>query len=366
MVLLPYSKDVEIEYVFSGVLIDPRFFQPEPRVFFVSRDQVEPPRIGPVRMSALLDVARQDEVEGLDFLGIRFTLIHRSEKPHHGGAADRNPSDGGSVSKAQSRPDDVVRPRNDVLPDLPYPRAILAVRIGWIEQMSQTMLLPAIPPIFLILPGRGSACSAIEAQEGSGAGIDCYCRDHRPAGSSFKFVITTATTLERHMKSAIRILASITAMSLVLATAPAQSTQPKSDANSSTVVFVCEHGAAKSVIAAAHFNRLATERGLPFRAVSRGIKPDDIVPDGVRAGLASDGFDVSNWRPTAVSDQDLRQAAQIVSLATDLPKTRPFVKTKLLEWNDVPPVSENYDVARTAIVAQVRKLLDTLSAPKKP
>jgi hypothetical protein len=41
------------------------------------------------------------------------------------------------------------------------------------------------------------------------------------------------------------------------------------------------------------------------------------------------------------------------------------VKSKLLEWNDIPPVSENYDVARTAIVEQVRKLLDRLSKTEK-
>lgn len=29
------------------------------------------------------------------------------------------------------------------------------------------------------------------------------------------------------------------------------------------VMFVCEHGAAKSVIATAYFNKLAAERGLP-------------------------------------------------------------------------------------------------------
>src|SRR5689334_2944541 len=114
------------------------------------------------------------------------------------------------------------------------------------------------------------------------------------------------------MKSGVRILAGITAVSLALGTALAQSTPPKSDANSSTVVFVCEHGAAKSVIAAAHFNRLARERGLPFHAVSRGTKPDEVVAAGVRTGLASDGIDVSTWRPTSVSDQDLRQAAQVI------------------------------------------------------
>uniref|UniRef100_Q01RB5 Protein tyrosine phosphatase n=1 Tax=Solibacter usitatus (strain Ellin6076) TaxID=234267 RepID=Q01RB5_SOLUE len=172
--------------------------------------------------------------------------------------------------------------------------------------------------------------------------------------------------MNERLKSSFRILAAIVATSLAIMAAAAQGTQPKSEANSSTVVFVCEHGAAKSVIAAAHFNKLARERGLPFRAVSRGTKPEDAVANGVRTGLASDGLDVSNWRPTAVSDQDLRQAAQIVSLGTDLPKTKPFIKDKLAEWNDIPPVSENYAVARTAIVEQVRKLLDTLSAPKKP
>jgi hypothetical protein len=119
------------------------------------------------------------------------------------------------------------------------------------------------------------------------------------------------------------------------------------------------------VIAAAHFNRLATERGLPFRAVFRGTKPDEVVAPNVRTGLASDGIDVSTWRPAAISDQDIRQATQVVSLATDLPATKPFAKSKLLEWNDIPPVSENYEVTRSAIVEQVRKLLDNLAAERK-
>jgi len=119
------------------------------------------------------------------------------------------------------------------------------------------------------------------------------------------------------------------------------------------------------VIAAAHFNRLARERGLPFRAVPRGTEPDDVVAAGVRKGLASNGIDVSTWRPTSVSDQDLRQAAQVISLATDLPKTKPDFKSGLLEWNDIPPVSDDYNLARSAIVERVRKLLDALSPPKR-
>src|SRR3954447_1387630 len=71
----------------------------------------------------------------------------------------------------------------------------------------------------------------------------------------------------------------------------------KADVAPSTIVFVCEHGSAKSVVAAAHFNRLAAEARLPFRAVSRGVKPDAEVAVGVKAGLAADGIGVSSWRP---------------------------------------------------------------------
>jgi protein-tyrosine-phosphatase len=42
-----------------------------------------------------------------------------------------------------------------------------------------------------------------------------------------------------------------------------------------TIIFVCEHGAAKSVIAAAYFNRFAEQRGLNLRAAARGTNPDD-------------------------------------------------------------------------------------------
>ena len=146
--------------------------------------------------------------------------------------------------------------------------------------------------------------------------------------------------------------------------AGAQTTQSTPEVNSSTVLFVCEHGAAKSVIAAAHFNRLAAEKGLPYRAVSRGTKPDEVVAPAVKAGLASEGLDVSTWRPKAVSDDDIKRAKTVVSLATDLPTTKPIVKTKLLEWNDVPSMSTNYEAARNAIVKLVSEMVEKLADRK--
>src|SRR4051794_32254510 len=144
---------------------------------------------------------------------------------------------------------------------------------------------------------------------------------------------------------------------------PAQSaaqsaTQP--EVTASTVVFVCEHGAAKSIIAAAHFNRLATEKNLPYRAVARATNPDDAVAPAVRTGLAAEGLDVSAWKPRAVSDLDLTRAGRVVSLATDLPAKKPAVKPKLMEWNDIPSVSQDYSAARAAIVSEVEKLINKL------
>jgi arsenate reductase (thioredoxin) len=151
---------------------------------------------------------------------------------------------------------------------------------------------------------------------------------------------------------------------LLASTALAQSTSPHPEVNASTVVFVCEHGAAKSVIAAAHFNRLATELKLPYRAVARGTNPDDAVAPGVRKSLAAEGLDVTAWKPKAVSDEDITRAGRVVSLATDLAAKKPSVKPKLLEWNAIPPVSEDYSAARAAIVREVEKLVNGLAAEK--
>jgi len=152
--------------------------------------------------------------------------------------------------------------------------------------------------------------------------------------------------------------------STALAQSSAQSsTQP--EVNASTVVFVCEHGAAKSVIAAAHFNRLASEKNLPYRAVARATNPGDAVAPAVRTNLAAEGLDVPAGKPKAVSDLDLTRAGRVVSLATDLPAKKPSVKPKLLEWNDIPSVSQDYSAARAAIVGEVEKLINKLAAEAK-
>jgi protein-tyrosine-phosphatase len=126
------------------------------------------------------------------------------------------------------------------------------------------------------------------------------------------------------------------------------------------VVFVCEHGSAKSVIAAGHFNRIAAERKLSLRAISRGTTPDATIPETIRSGMLADKLDVSAWKPQLFSSADVKGATRIVTLACELPSEARVPPAKLERWNDIPPVGNGYEAARRAIVDHIEQLLKTI------
>jgi len=127
-----------------------------------------------------------------------------------------------------------------------------------------------------------------------------------------------------------------------------------------TVVFVCEHGSAKSLLAASLFDRMATERGLELRALSRGTLPDDAVPPAVARALREDGFDVGSFRPRALSDADLRSAARAVAIGVEIEDLAARAGAPVVRWGDLPAVSTRYPEARAAIESRLRPLLDEL------
>jgi hypothetical protein len=139
----------------------------------------------------------------------------------------------------------------------------------------------------------------------------------------------------------------------------AQNTQPVRPAPK--VVFVCEHGAAKSVIAAAHMRRLAAEKGLNLEVISRGSTPDPEIPAAVIGGLKKDGIDFTPFKPVQVTRADLAGAAVVISFGPDLSLLTDG-KIKVQDWSATPTVSGNYDAARTYIVARLQELLDTLTS----
>lgn len=124
------------------------------------------------------------------------------------------------------------------------------------------------------------------------------------------------------------------------------------------VLFVCLHGAAKSVVGAAHFRRLAAARGLEVDAVAAGTEPDAELTPGAVKGLAGDGLPAAPRRPRPVTLYDLASATRVVSFGCDVaPKGGPPVE----RWDDVPAVSEGYDRARDSIVAKVERLVAALA-----
>jgi arsenate reductase len=127
--------------------------------------------------------------------------------------------------------------------------------------------------------------------------------------------------------------------------------------DNATVLFICEHGSAKSVVAAAHFNRMAAERQLPYHAISRGTDPDEEILPAAAAGLSRDGLEAQN-SPRMLSGNEILMAAKVITFI-DLPAE--FSSLRAVEDWRVSAVSENYEVARDEIRERVTAMLDSLA-----
>ncbi len=126
-----------------------------------------------------------------------------------------------------------------------------------------------------------------------------------------------------------------------------------------TILFLCPHNAAKSVIAAAYFNQLAQQLGLPFVADSAGTEPSDVVSPVVAEILTAEGFDVSHYIPRLVTRDDLQSAERIISMGCTAEELQ--LTTERVElWQDVPMVSQQPEQAHETIRTHVRQLIAEL------
>jgi protein-tyrosine-phosphatase len=122
------------------------------------------------------------------------------------------------------------------------------------------------------------------------------------------------------------------------------------------VPFLCPHNAAKGVIAAAYFNRLAEESRLDLRADSAGTEPGEKVAPRVVGMLANEGIDVSGHRPRGVTSAGLRTADRIVS--TGCTPAELGVDTEGVDqWSDLPAVSEDAEGERGAIRKRIEQMI---------
>ncbi len=130
-----------------------------------------------------------------------------------------------------------------------------------------------------------------------------------------------------------------------------------------TVVFVCEHGAAKSVVAAALFNRLATDRRLSLRAVARGTVPEEAIVPAATEGMQKDGLTSLEAKPRKLAAADLDDAVRVIAFCP-LPSNY-FSPAPVEDWSDVPPVSQGYEQSREALNARIGYLLNELEKSER-
>jgi arsenate reductase (thioredoxin) len=164
----------------------------------------------------------------------------------------------------------------------------------------------------------------------------------------------------------ILIVTTILAVATMAAGLRAQKREDSTPPKPPTVLFMCPHGAAKSVLASAYFERLAKERGLDVRVESAGTDPDPTVSPAVAAHLKRQGYPVPGSNPRKVNSKDFESADVVISIGCDLSGLE-APRGKLARWDEVPPLSEDFARADDAIRKRVTELIEELvrSAPKK-
>jgi len=126
------------------------------------------------------------------------------------------------------------------------------------------------------------------------------------------------------------------------------------------IIFICEHGAAKSIVSVAYFNKLATERHLNFRAIARGTNPDKEISLKVQEGLQKDGLTSSEPVPKKISKADLAGARRVITFCS-LPDDYAG-DIRVEHWDDLLWESEDYSKSRDRILERLGRLLEELKS----
>jgi len=130
------------------------------------------------------------------------------------------------------------------------------------------------------------------------------------------------------------------------------------------VVFVCEHGAAKSVVASQYFNKLAGERGLAVRAIARAAEPQAELSVSAVNGLNQDGLPPDPGPPRPLTASDVRRSARVIAFDCAQPAMTALRRMDAC-WDDVPATGDDYAGARDRIRAHVEAMVDQLVAQSK-
>lgn len=131
------------------------------------------------------------------------------------------------------------------------------------------------------------------------------------------------------------------------------------------VVFVCEHGAGRSLIASRYFEQQAKQEGLKVNVLFKGLSPDPVLGEVPKQGLIKDGFTFKDEKPELLKENDLKRADLIVTLDCELPAQFSQYKSKHLKYTGIPSISDNYAVARDSIKGITQDVLVKLKTKGK-
>lgn len=107
------------------------------------------------------------------------------------------------------------------------------------------------------------------------------------------------------------------------------------------ILFLCPHGAAKSVVAVTLARRHAEENGLSATATNAGTDPDPAPSPVAIAALNELGLEYTET-PRRVTEHDITEADVVVSLGchlADLPGT----PAHWIDWADAPNASNDVE-----------------------
>lgn len=125
------------------------------------------------------------------------------------------------------------------------------------------------------------------------------------------------------------------------------------------VLFLCPHAAAKSVLAMTYFEAMATQAGLKVMVSNAGTEPDPDINPAVYLHLLNEGYDLKGFKPSLLTDSQLKAADIIVSMGCISLDQAPSGK-QFLDWVDVPMLSDGFQASRDIIYEKVRQLVTKL------
>lgn len=130
--------------------------------------------------------------------------------------------------------------------------------------------------------------------------------------------------------------------------------------NPKSILFLCPHGAAKSVLAMVYFKDLAEKAGLHVLVSNAGTEPDPVINPKVDAFLKTEGFDLSPFVPPLLEQEDLQMADIVVSIGCIDASAVPD-GIRYLDWSAVPMLSDDFQSCRDMIYGNAVLLVQTLA-----